>query len=365
MKRTRKTDTEVKSHLDHRSVYTSDSDDLMCVTQVNGQVGGQVHSTWLKTSTMPLAPSPVGPLISLGNLEVRGGGVDEFPDEVQSMDVSPIAKEDLVSIPEFSPVNEVTPIGTSNARALEDLMDLTGQVGYPKTSPAVPLGDSAVCTSALGAMAERPPGCPCAQAAMKETPRLPLCPSSDERDPQVAALPQRRVRSVHDELMMDLSNGQSPSGLVLCLTLALKSHHRTYFITSSSPILLITSLSISPSSSSVSSCFMLDRMCISSWLSGYPSILSSPPPLLSGLGVGATPGQAAWSISDSVFMFSSEEDRLQKALKSLINQEQTGSSESVLSVESSATLQIRTKEGGDEHSLKEGRNGEEGGREGK
>ncbi|KAI1891253.1 hypothetical protein AGOR_G00141870 [Albula goreensis] len=150
MKRTRKTDTEVKkeamrmeppSPVSLLHPLPSPLARSSGVTQVNGQVGGQVHSTWLKTSTMPLAPSPVGPLISLGNLEVRGGGVDEFPDEVQSMDVSPIAKEDLVSIPEFSPVNEVTPISTSNARALEDLMDLTGQVGYPKTSPAVPLGD--------------------------------------------------------------------------------------------------------------------------------------------------------------------------------------------------------------------------------
>uniref|UniRef100_A0A8C3FII8 Uncharacterized protein n=1 Tax=Chrysemys picta bellii TaxID=8478 RepID=A0A8C3FII8_CHRPI len=48
--------------------------------------------------------------------------------------------EELISIPEFSPMNELIPggsmdqNGTSNAKALEDLLDFTGQATYSKIS---------------------------------------------------------------------------------------------------------------------------------------------------------------------------------------------------------------------------------------
>lgn len=54
---------------------------------------------------------------------------------------SPSSKEELISIPRFSPVNEIQPGGLSNARALEDLMDLTGSVTYQRTSSEINLGD--------------------------------------------------------------------------------------------------------------------------------------------------------------------------------------------------------------------------------
>uniref|UniRef100_A0AAY4DPD0 Uncharacterized protein n=1 Tax=Denticeps clupeoides TaxID=299321 RepID=A0AAY4DPD0_9TELE len=41
----------------------------------------------------------------------------------------------------FSPVIEVRHNGMSNARALEDLLDLTGHVAYPKLSPVANMGD--------------------------------------------------------------------------------------------------------------------------------------------------------------------------------------------------------------------------------
>ncbi|KAL7835176.1 hypothetical protein SRHO_G00294230 [Serrasalmus rhombeus] len=41
------------------------------------------------------------------------------------MEVSPVSKEELISIPEFSPVADVQQNGVSNTRALEDLLDLT------------------------------------------------------------------------------------------------------------------------------------------------------------------------------------------------------------------------------------------------
>lgn len=54
---------------------------------------------------------------------------------------SPVSKEELISIPEFSPVNEIQPSSVSNTRALEDLMDLTGSVTYPKLSSESNIGD--------------------------------------------------------------------------------------------------------------------------------------------------------------------------------------------------------------------------------
>ncbi|XP_064008108.1 MAP7 domain-containing protein 2 isoform X3 [Pogoniulus pusillus] len=74
--------------------------------------------------------------------------MEDSADEVQSMDVSPVSKEELISIPEYSPMNELMPgvaldqNGTSNAKALEDLLDFTGQATYSKmSSDAINLDD--------------------------------------------------------------------------------------------------------------------------------------------------------------------------------------------------------------------------------
>ncbi|XP_029459246.1 MAP7 domain-containing protein 2 isoform X6 [Rhinatrema bivittatum] len=62
--------------------------------------------------------------------------LDDSTDEVQSMDVSPVSKEELISIPEYSPVNEIPPTvspaqsGKGNARAIEELLDFTGQPAF-------------------------------------------------------------------------------------------------------------------------------------------------------------------------------------------------------------------------------------------
>ncbi|XP_036380608.1 MAP7 domain-containing protein 2-like isoform X3 [Megalops cyprinoides] len=118
--------------------------------KVNGQVNGQSlvelgesEDTGTKPATPPAAAppaatQPVPPLINLEPLEVKKS--DEA-DEVQSMEVSPVSKEELISIPEFSPIDEVHHNGMSNTRALEDLLDLTGHVAYPKLSPGSTLGD--------------------------------------------------------------------------------------------------------------------------------------------------------------------------------------------------------------------------------
>ncbi|XP_057574573.1 MAP7 domain-containing protein 2 isoform X1 [Hippopotamus amphibius kiboko] len=83
---------------------------------------------------------PVGELVHLDALDGKSNSLDDSTEEVQSMDVSPVSKEELISIPEFSPVSEMIPgvsldqNGTGNARALQDLLDFTGPPIYPKRS---------------------------------------------------------------------------------------------------------------------------------------------------------------------------------------------------------------------------------------
>lgn len=54
---------------------------------------------------------------------------------------SPVSKEELISIPEFSPVSDALNSGLSNSKALEDLMDLTGSVTNARLSPHNHIGD--------------------------------------------------------------------------------------------------------------------------------------------------------------------------------------------------------------------------------
>ncbi|XP_058514550.1 MAP7 domain-containing protein 2 [Ochotona princeps] len=83
---------------------------------------------------------PAGGLIHLDALDGKSNSLDDSTEEVQSMDVSPASKEELISIPEFSPVSEMIPgmsldqNGTGNARALQDLLDFTGPPALPKQS---------------------------------------------------------------------------------------------------------------------------------------------------------------------------------------------------------------------------------------
>ncbi|XP_029304725.1 MAP7 domain-containing protein 2a isoform X2 [Cottoperca gobio] len=99
--------------------------------------GSQMEVITPSVATLPVGhPSP--PIIRLEPLDVKGTG---SCDEVQSMEVSPASKEELISIQDFSPVNEMQPSSVSNTRALEDLMDLTGSVTCPKLSSEGNIGD--------------------------------------------------------------------------------------------------------------------------------------------------------------------------------------------------------------------------------
>uniref|UniRef100_A0AAQ6IIX8 MAP7 domain containing 2a n=1 Tax=Anabas testudineus TaxID=64144 RepID=A0AAQ6IIX8_ANATE len=92
------------------------------------KVGSQVEVVRTSVTHLPVRQlSP--PIIKLEPLDVKGSC-----DEVQSMEVSPASKEELISIPQFSPVNKMPLSDMSNARALEDLMDLTGSITCPTLS---------------------------------------------------------------------------------------------------------------------------------------------------------------------------------------------------------------------------------------
>ncbi|KAG8137298.1 hypothetical protein E2320_004552 [Naja naja] len=91
---------------------------------------------------------PLMGLIQLDAMDGKSHSLDESTDEVQSMDVSPASKEELISIPEFSPLNEMMPgitldqNGSNNRKALEELLDFTGQATYPKlTSESISIDD--------------------------------------------------------------------------------------------------------------------------------------------------------------------------------------------------------------------------------
>ncbi|XP_069896855.1 MAP7 domain-containing protein 2 isoform X14 [Dipodomys merriami] len=83
---------------------------------------------------------PVRGLVHLDALDGKSNSLDDSTEEVQSMDVSPVSKEELISIPEFSPVSEMIPgmsldqNGTGNARALQDILDFTGPPAFTKKS---------------------------------------------------------------------------------------------------------------------------------------------------------------------------------------------------------------------------------------
>ncbi|KAM6907592.1 MAP7 domain-containing protein 2a [Xenentodon cancila] len=108
-------------------------------TSAEGKAKGGSQEDGVRPTMTPLPVARLSPpAIKLEPLDMKRTG---SCDEVQSMEVSPASKEELISIPEFSPINEIQHGGLSNNRALEDLMDLTGSVTYPKLSSESTIGD--------------------------------------------------------------------------------------------------------------------------------------------------------------------------------------------------------------------------------
>ncbi|KAM7181707.1 MAP7 domain-containing protein 2 isoform 2-T2 [Macrochelys suwanniensis] len=154
MKRTRKSETpEVKKeepNLEIPSTLTVEKQPKTLVlsqTEINGLTACQESKglgcaavETLSRDIFSHGLKSVTGLIQLDAIDGKSNSMDDSTDEVQSMDVSPVSKEELISIPEFSPMNELIPgvsmdqNGTSNAKALEDLLDFTGQATYSKIS---------------------------------------------------------------------------------------------------------------------------------------------------------------------------------------------------------------------------------------
>ncbi|KAM9320277.1 MAP7 domain-containing protein 2 [Gastrophryne carolinensis] len=151
MKRTRKSDVqELKKEETKPEVLPSLNSEDVTKHSETVQVNGLSSHPEIKEpvvaviDTKPQELFPSGPktsgLIQLDAVEVKCNSLDDSTDEVQSMDVSPVSKEELISITEFSPVNDFNPSvsleqnGTNNSRALEDLLDFTGQATYSKIS---------------------------------------------------------------------------------------------------------------------------------------------------------------------------------------------------------------------------------------
>ncbi|XP_061903629.1 MAP7 domain-containing protein 2a [Entelurus aequoreus] len=123
----RKAPTDVNSQQKERNGVVRDAK--------RGHVTAEVSKPHVgKPEGSPKLRSP--PVIHLQPLEVK-----HFCDEMQPMDVSPASKEELISIPKFSPVNEIQHCGISNSRALRDLMDLTGSVTCSKVTSDGNIGD--------------------------------------------------------------------------------------------------------------------------------------------------------------------------------------------------------------------------------
>ncbi|XP_044298579.1 MAP7 domain-containing protein 2 [Varanus komodoensis] len=151
MKRTRKSETpEIKKEDTKPEVPSTLNVDrqpkplAISQTETNGLINCK-EDKGLKCSVPDSFPHDVfsngfKPLMGLIQLDGKSNSMDDSTDEVQSMDVSPASKEELISIPEFSPLNEMMPgvsldqNGSNNGKALQELLDFTGQATYPKLS---------------------------------------------------------------------------------------------------------------------------------------------------------------------------------------------------------------------------------------
>ncbi|XP_049342240.1 MAP7 domain-containing protein 2 isoform X2 [Astyanax mexicanus] len=139
MKRTRKTDAEPKkddAHIEASSPMTPSDMVLRDAVHMNDPSEG---STFVGVK-VNLPPSNLtdSPVINLEPLEAKcSSAADDLSDGVQSMDVSPVSRDDLI----YSPVSEGSQNVMRNSQALDQLLDLADQPPYPKAPGGAALGD--------------------------------------------------------------------------------------------------------------------------------------------------------------------------------------------------------------------------------
>ncbi|XP_036602899.1 MAP7 domain-containing protein 2 isoform X2 [Trichosurus vulpecula] len=142
MKRTRKSDVSTEVKKEEPILETQPKQESQPILDVENNTSKPVVQSKVVISQDVFSDGlkPAAGLIHLDVLDGKLSSQDDSTDEVQSMDVSPVSKEELISIPEFSPVNDIIPgvsleqNGTSNAKAIEELLDFTGPPTYPKRS---------------------------------------------------------------------------------------------------------------------------------------------------------------------------------------------------------------------------------------
>ncbi|XP_017572438.1 MAP7 domain-containing protein 2 isoform X2 [Pygocentrus nattereri] len=139
MKRTRKTDAEPKKdevHIESSSPMTPSVLEPGDATLINGQTESSTFAE-VKNNESPSFISTASPVINLEALEAKCSATDDLSDGVQSMDVSPVSRDE----PIYSPVSEGSQNTMRNSQALDQLLDLTGHPPYPKAPAGAALGD--------------------------------------------------------------------------------------------------------------------------------------------------------------------------------------------------------------------------------
>ncbi|XP_058232995.1 MAP7 domain-containing protein 2 isoform X2 [Hemibagrus wyckioides] len=141
MKRTRKTDTDKKdeTHMESNSSVMESVSVLESAGESAEISDGQINGPSIRSSgsstfaefktEFPSSITAGSPVINLQPLEAKGSVADDLSDGVQSMDVSPVSRDELMQ--EYSPVSESSENLMRNPEAL-DLLHLTGQAAYPK-----------------------------------------------------------------------------------------------------------------------------------------------------------------------------------------------------------------------------------------
>ncbi|XP_016385628.1 ensconsin-like isoform X4 [Sinocyclocheilus rhinocerous] len=130
MKRTRKPDGEKKEEVQM---------EVPSPISVSQSISPSPLETEGNTAIIsPPKATSESPIICLVPLETKSCGADDLSDGVQSMDVSPVSRDELV--PEYSPVSEISHNSMTSV-ALGDIHVLTGQVSHPKVSAAPAFGD--------------------------------------------------------------------------------------------------------------------------------------------------------------------------------------------------------------------------------
>ncbi|XP_060688847.1 MAP7 domain-containing protein 2-like isoform X1 [Hemiscyllium ocellatum] len=151
MKRTRRSDTgDTKKDEIKAEINPARNEEKQLQTSVSvEQAGAGLDEKKQEEAPHAQAEAKIVPGLEAvsGNEQTDNGdeqpnSADESTDEPQSMDVSPMSKDDGISIPEFSPLNEVSHVAElekeqnepGDAQAVEDLIDLTVHSTYTQLS---------------------------------------------------------------------------------------------------------------------------------------------------------------------------------------------------------------------------------------